>query len=71
MGANADLTVLNNSLLFDDLLDDIASVAPFEVNEVTFEQGFYYLADRIYPQWASFAKSFSVANSEKNALFKL
>ncbi|GJY04474.1 ALP1-like protein isoform X1 [Tanacetum coccineum] len=29
-GANNDLTVLNNSLLFDDLLDDIALVAPFE-----------------------------------------
>ena len=68
-GANNDLTVLNNSSLFDDLLDDIAPVAPFEVNRVTFEQG-YYLADGIYPQWSSFVKSFSVANSEKNALFK-
>ncbi|GJU31758.1 ALP1-like protein isoform X1 [Tanacetum coccineum] len=38
-GANNDLTVLNNSLLFEDLLDDIASVAPFEVNGVTFEKG--------------------------------
>ncbi|GJU93724.1 coatomer subunit beta'-2-like protein, partial [Tanacetum coccineum] len=41
-GANNVLTVLNDSPLFDDLLDDIAPVAP----------------------------SFSVANSEKNALFK-
>nr|GEW34358.1 hypothetical protein [Tanacetum cinerariifolium] len=68
-GANNDLTVLNNSSLFDDLLDDIAPVAPFEENGVTFEKG-YYLADEIYPQWSSFVKSFSVANSEKNALFK-
>ncbi|GJS62973.1 RNA-directed DNA polymerase, eukaryota [Tanacetum coccineum] len=29
-GANNDLTVLNNSPLFDDLLDDIAPLAPFE-----------------------------------------
>nr|GEV03615.1 hypothetical protein [Tanacetum cinerariifolium] len=29
-GANNDLDVLNNSSLFDDLLDDIAPVAPFE-----------------------------------------
>ncbi|GKB07589.1 ALP1-like protein isoform X1 [Tanacetum coccineum] len=62
-------TVLNNSSLFGDLLDDIAPVAPFEVNGVTFKKG-YYLADGIYPQWSSFVKSFSVANSEKNALFK-
>ncbi|GJR13048.1 ALP1-like protein [Tanacetum coccineum] len=68
-GANNDLTVLNNSQLFNDLLDDIALVAPFECNGVTFEK-WYYLADDIYPQWSSFVKSFTVANSEKNVLFK-
>nr|GEU56093.1 probable purple acid phosphatase 20 [Tanacetum cinerariifolium] len=68
-GANNDLTVLNNSSLFDDLLDDAAPVAPFECNSVAFEKG-YYLADGIYPQWSSFVKSFTVANLEKNALFK-
>ncbi|GKB51320.1 ALP1-like protein, partial [Tanacetum coccineum] len=64
-GANNDLTNLNNSPLFDDLLDCIDPVAPFECNGVTFEKG-YYLADDIYPQWASFVKSFTVASSEKN-----
>ncbi|GJZ59463.1 ALP1-like protein [Tanacetum coccineum] len=54
-GANNDLTVLNNSPLFDDLLDDIPPVVPYEVNGVTFEKG-YYLADGIYPQWAAFVK---------------
>nr|GEV28688.1 protein ALP1-like [Tanacetum cinerariifolium] len=68
-GANNDLTVLSNSPLFDDLLDGVAPVAPFECNGVAFEKG-YYLADGIYPQWSSFVKSFTVANSEKNALFK-
>ncbi|GJZ75597.1 ALP1-like protein isoform X1 [Tanacetum coccineum] len=46
--ANNDLTVLNHSSLFDDLLNYIAPVVPFEVNGVTFEKG-YYLADGIYP----------------------
>ncbi|GJU25680.1 ALP1-like protein isoform X1 [Tanacetum coccineum] len=68
-GANNDLTVLNHSLLFDDLLDDIAPVVPYEVNGVTFEKG-YYLADGIYSQWATFVKSFTVARDEKNAVFK-
>ncbi|GJY65369.1 ALP1-like protein isoform X1 [Tanacetum coccineum] len=48
-GVNNYLTVLNNSPLFDDLLDDIAPVAPFECNGVTYEKG-YYLTDGIYPQ---------------------
>ncbi|GJZ18560.1 ALP1-like protein [Tanacetum coccineum] len=63
-GANNDLTVLNNSPLFDDLLDDIAPVAPFECNGVTFEK-WYYLADDIYPQWSSFVKIIYGCNSEK------
>ncbi|GJU84466.1 ALP1-like protein [Tanacetum coccineum] len=68
-GANNDLTVLNRSPLFDDLLDDITPVVPFEVNGVTFEKG-YYLADGIYPQWAAFVKSFTVARDERYAVFK-
>ncbi|GJW20542.1 ALP1-like protein isoform X1 [Tanacetum coccineum] len=68
-GANNDLTVLNHSLLFDDLLDDIAPGVPFEVNRVTFEKG-YYLADGIYPKWVAFVKSFTVAQDERNSVFK-
>nr|GEX96011.1 hypothetical protein [Tanacetum cinerariifolium] len=68
-GANNDLKVLNHSSLFDDLLDDIALVVPFEVNGVTFEKG-YYLADEIYSQWTAFVKSFTVARDERNAIFK-
>ncbi|GJX33087.1 ALP1-like protein [Tanacetum coccineum] len=67
--ANNDINVLDNSPLFDDLLDDIAHVAPFVVNGVGFKKG-YYLADIIYPQWATFVKSFTVANDEKHSFFK-
>ncbi|GKA89328.1 ALP1-like protein isoform X1 [Tanacetum coccineum] len=68
-GANNDINVLDNSSLFDDLLDDKAPVAPYVVNGVGFEKG-YYLADGIYPQWATFVKSFTVANDAKHAYFK-
>ncbi|GJZ99049.1 ALP1-like protein [Tanacetum coccineum] len=43
-GANNDINVLDNSPLFDDLLDDKALVAPYVVNGVEFEKG-YYIAD--------------------------
>nr|GEZ07363.1 hypothetical protein [Tanacetum cinerariifolium] len=68
-GANNDINVLDNSSLFDDLLDDKAHVAPYVVNGVGFENG-YYLADGIYPQWATFMKSFTVANDAKHVYFK-
>ncbi|GKB33837.1 F-box protein-like protein isoform X1 [Tanacetum coccineum] len=68
-GANNDLTVLNNSLLFDNLLDDIFLVASFKVNGVTFPSG-YYLAEGIYPRWASFVKLFTIARDEKTTVFK-
>ncbi|GJY71365.1 ALP1-like protein isoform X1 [Tanacetum coccineum] len=68
-GANNDINVLDTSLLFDDLLDDKAHVAPYVVNGVGFEKG-YYLADGIYPQWATFVKSFTIANDAKHAYFK-
>ncbi|GKA33160.1 nucleotide-binding alpha-beta plait domain-containing protein [Tanacetum coccineum] len=68
-GANNDINVLDNSSLFDDLLDDKALVAPIMVNGVGFENG-YYLADGIYPQWATFVKSFMFANDAKHSYFK-
>ncbi|GJZ38114.1 ALP1-like protein [Tanacetum coccineum] len=68
-GANNDINVLDNSSLFDDLLNDKAPVAPYVVNGVGYEKG-YYLADGIYPQWATFVKSFTVANDAKHAYFK-
>ncbi|GJT87164.1 ALP1-like protein isoform X1 [Tanacetum coccineum] len=67
--ANNNINVLDNSPLFDDLLDDKAPVAPYVVNGDGFEKR-YYLADGIYPQWATFVKSFTVENDAKHAYFK-
>ncbi|GKD23472.1 ALP1-like protein [Tanacetum coccineum] len=68
-GANNDFNVLDNSPLFDDLLDDLAHVVPYVVNGVQYRNG-YYLADGIYPEWASFVKSFTVATDPKHTYFK-
>nr|GEX01273.1 hypothetical protein [Tanacetum cinerariifolium] len=68
-GANNDINVLDNSPLFDDLLDDLAPAVPYVVNGVEYRNG-YYLADGIYPEWASFVKSFTVATDLKHKYFK-
>nr|GEW47868.1 hypothetical protein CTI12_AA239000 [Tanacetum cinerariifolium] len=66
-GASNDINVLDNSPLFDDLLDDLAPAVPYVVNGVEYRNG-YYLADGIYPEWASFVKSFTVATDLKHTL---
>ncbi|GJR51509.1 zinc finger, CCHC-type containing protein [Tanacetum coccineum] len=67
--ANNDLNVLYGSPLFDDELADRAPECPFVVNGHTYKKC-YYLADDIYPTWATFAKTFSIARDEKTLKFK-
>ncbi|GJY60352.1 RNA-directed DNA polymerase, eukaryota [Tanacetum coccineum] len=66
---NNDLDVLYGSLLFDDELADKAPKCPFVVNGHTYKKC-YYLADGIYPAWATFVKTFSIARDEKTLKFK-
>nr|GEX47833.1 protein ALP1-like isoform X1 [Tanacetum cinerariifolium] len=66
--ANNDINVLDNSPLFDDLLDDLAPVVPYVVNGVDYRNG-YYLADGIYPEWA-IVKSLTVATDPEHTYFK-
>ncbi|GJT65569.1 ALP1-like protein isoform X1 [Tanacetum coccineum] len=67
--ANNDLNVLYGSPLFDDEIADRAPEYPVVVNGHTYKKG-YYLADGIYPTWATFVKTFSIARDEKTFKFK-
>jgi len=68
-GSNNDINVLNESDLFDDLLQDNAPQVPFVANGENFTKG-YYLADGIYPDWATIVKSFKCPMDPKTSKFK-
>ncbi|GJT43804.1 ALP1-like protein [Tanacetum coccineum] len=68
-GANNDLNILYHSNLFDEVLDNVAPDCPFTVNGHTYKRG-YYLPDGIYPTWAAFVKSYTIARTAPDLNFK-
>ncbi|XP_071708070.1 uncharacterized protein [Rutidosis leptorrhynchoides] len=67
-GSNNDINVLNTSPLFESMLNDNFPDIPYVINGVEYKRG-YYLADGIYPQWASFVKAYSSAADPKSKYF--
>ncbi|KAL4571579.1 hypothetical protein LXL04_018342 [Taraxacum kok-saghyz] len=69
LGSNNDINVLNQSSLFNDVLQGYAPECIFTVNDTTYTKG-YYLADGIYPEWATMVKSFPHPTDPKRIKFK-
>ncbi|XP_020417951.1 uncharacterized protein LOC109948671 [Prunus persica] len=67
-GSQNDLNVLDQSLVFNDVLRGEASNITYEINNTVY-QNWYYLADGIYPRWTTFVKSIPHPRSEKQKLF--
>ncbi|KAL6557450.1 hypothetical protein OROMI_017800 [Orobanche minor] len=67
-GTNNDITVLNRSTLFDDLISGVAPSCPFVVNSHRYDMG-YYLSDGIYPPYATLIQSISSPYTEKERTF--
>ncbi|KAD6119181.1 hypothetical protein E3N88_10452 [Mikania micrantha] len=57
-GSNNDINVLDQSPIFDDILDRVAPGSSFYANN-TYYKYVYYLADGIYHENATFVKSFT------------
>ncbi|KAI3736104.1 hypothetical protein L6452_15637 [Arctium lappa] len=68
-GSNIDINVLNQSTLFNDVLQGYSPEIKFTVNGTDYTKG-YYLADGIYPEWATIVKSFSCPQDLKRKKFK-
>lgn len=67
-GSCNDLNVLQQSPVFDDILEGRAPPVNYEVNGVQYDMG-YYLTDGIYPQWAAFIQSILHPHTPKHRLF--
>ena len=67
-GSNNDINVLNQSPLFTQHLQGRAPPVDFQVNGRQYNLG-YYLADGIYPKWATFFKTIPLPQTEKEKLF--
>ncbi|XP_057808907.1 uncharacterized protein LOC131023386 [Salvia miltiorrhiza] len=67
-GSRNDINVLDQSPVFDDILEGRAPKVNYIVNGRERNMG-YYLTDSIYPQWAAFIKSIPAPQLRKHQLF--
>nr|XP_034594641.1 uncharacterized protein LOC117856369 [Setaria viridis] len=67
-GAYNDINVLSKSPLFIEGIKGEAPRVQYIVNGTQYDTG-YYLADRIYPEWAAFVKTLSKLYTEKYKLY--
>ncbi|CAK8562180.1 unnamed protein product [Lathyrus sativus] len=67
-GSNNDINVLNQSNVFNDVLQGRAPEVHYTINRTEYNKG-YYLSDGIYPEWATFVKSISMPQGDKRKLF--
>jgi hypothetical protein len=67
-GSHNDINVLHRSNVFDNLANGRAPSVEFHVNDNIYSLG-YYLADAIYPDWATLVKSIPLPVSNKQKVF--
>lgn len=68
LGSHNDINVVHQSPVFDDLANGRAPPVEFRVNDNFYNIG-YYLADGIYPDWATLVKTFSAPISNKHKVY--
>uniref|UniRef100_A0A0D3DJ22 Myb-like domain-containing protein n=1 Tax=Brassica oleracea var. oleracea TaxID=109376 RepID=A0A0D3DJ22_BRAOL len=67
-GTLNDITVLDRSPIFDDIINGQAPQVTYSVNGREYHMA-YYLTDGIYPKWATFIQSITLPQGPKAVLF--
>jgi hypothetical protein len=67
-GSHNDINVLHRSPVFDDLAAGQRPQTEFHVNGTKYNMA-YYLADGIYPDWATLVKTYSEPISQKERIY--
>ncbi|KAH1246451.1 hypothetical protein GmHk_06G016529 [Glycine max] len=65
--SNNDINELNQSPVFNGVMQDRASLVQFTINETTRNMG-YYLVDDIYSDWATLVKTIPMPQKKKSYL---
>src|ERR1044072_1338602 len=67
-GSCNDINVLNQSPVFSDVLNGEAPAVQFTLGTNSYHMG-CYLADGIYPEWATFVKTIPMPQGDKKKVF--
>ena len=70
LGTNNEIIVLESSNLFSNLAKGIAPSAKYVIKEKEYNMG-YYLADSIYPKWATIVQTIHQPQGRKKKYFAM
>ncbi|XP_076943296.1 uncharacterized protein LOC143613492 [Bidens hawaiensis] len=67
--SNNDINVIEQSPIFEDIIDGVKPTQSFYANEIQFKLG-YYMVDGIYNEWSTLVQAYASPVEDKQKYFK-